>query len=713
MTDSIDKNSKEKHLDVDLDAMLDEAGSSIFSANEFQDDDEAVDRLLMNDDPVQAEVDEDVSAPDALDDFLDFSDFDEPEMDLQDSPPTAVAEVDGSELVAGNSSADVEDDVDDFFGLGDSFDESDLIHDDEVDAPAVAELIAVNEEPQAVIEESGEDEDAFETLDDFSGLSDDFDELEPTQDDEADDLADLVEQPSDDEDANDSLLLGADFDVEDALDETDGKADDLLDDFDESDMIQNDEVDDWADLLAPNEEPKSADEESFNDLLGDENNINSLPLDAGFDAEDAGLIKTDDFSQLDDVNDEFSSPTEETQSAETETLFAQNDQEDDFLLPDFDITADTDISDVGGEPETKENEKDIFGNIDFVDEEEALNVFGPETVEPTSVGNEAAIESKPEPAPAAETVMKTIENVEDVKLSPFDFEQEDIKKLLDDAQNKVKRAKLFSYVAMGVAAVAMCAAVGLGVMTYGTKTEFTKLTEVVSTLEANLAKSATNHPDFVLQQDMVSKELGMLQTKMDDLEDKVSLAPPIAEPAKVEAAHEPVAAKAGNASEPAQVKAAAAHEPPKDKAKTKNEKTPAKADAAPVKAEATPAKTEAAAVIAPAPDKAATPPKPVTPKPVIAAKAVVKQEPVKETKQAGSGKWGVNLGAFKQEWYAKSRAAEFAQQGVLAEVIPVQEKNTTMYRLRVVGYKTRAEADSNTARIKKALNLDSVWVSDN
>ncbi len=708
MTDSIDKNSKEKHLDVDLDAMLDEAGSSIFSANEFQDDDAAVDRLLMNDDPLQAEVDEDVGSPEALDDFSDFSDFDEPEMDLHDSPPTAVAEVGGSEPVAGNLSAD--DEVDDFFGLADSFDESDLIQDDEpeIPAPAVTELIAANEESPTVIDESDEDEDAVDALDDFIGLSDDFNGLEPTQDDEVEDLAGLAGQPSDDEDANDNSLLGADFDFEDALDETDGKEDELLDDdFDESDMIQNDEVDDWADLLAPTEEPKSADEESFNDLLGDENNFNSLPLDADFGAEDADLIENDDFL-LDEVNDEFSTQIEETQSAETETLLAPADQEDDFLLPDFDITADTDIADVSSELGSKEDEKDTFGNIDFLSEDEAVNVFGPEA------GGFDAVESKPEQAsaPAAETVMKSIENVEDVKLSPFDFEQEDIKKLLDDAQNKVKRAKLFSYVAMGVAAVAMCAAVGLGVMTYGAKTEFSKLTEMVATLEANVAKSATNHADgsdisnIVVQQDMVSKELGMLQIKMDDLEDKVSLAPPIAEPAKVEATHEPVAAKAGNASESAQVKTAAAHEPSKDKAKAKNEKTP-------VKAEATPAKTEAAPVIASAPDKAATPPKAVTPKPVIAAKAVVKQEPVKEKKQTAQGKWGVNLGAFKQEWYAKSRAAEFAQQGVLAEVIPVQEKNTTMYRLRVVGYKTRAEADSNTARIKKALNLDSVWVSDN
>jgi len=50
MTDSIDKKSNEKHdnLDVDLDALLDEAEYSLVPKNEFQDDEDAIDRLLMN-----------------------------------------------------------------------------------------------------------------------------------------------------------------------------------------------------------------------------------------------------------------------------------------------------------------------------------------------------------------------------------------------------------------------------------------------------------------------------------------------------------------------------------------------------------------------------------------------------------------------------------------------------------------------------------------
>ncbi|MGZ5056473.1 MAG: SPOR domain-containing protein, partial [Methylobacter sp.] len=141
-------------------------------------------------------------------------------------------------------------------------------------------------------------------------------------------------------------------------------------------------------------------------------------------------------------------------------------------------------------------------------------------------------------------------------------------------------------------------------------------------------------------------------------------------------------------------------------------KEKAKQEAAPAKQEVTPTKVEAASESVPA--KAKIQPEAVSAKPVTSPKVVVKEEPVKASQQAATaGKWGVNLVAFKQEWFAKSKAAEFARLGVFAEVIPVHEGNSTMYRLRVSGFRSKAEAFSNTDRIKKTLNLDSVWVSDN
>ncbi|HEY8219939.1 MAG TPA: SPOR domain-containing protein, partial [Methylobacter sp.] len=216
--------------------------------------------------------------------------------------------------------------------------------------------------------------------------------------------------------------------------------------------------------------------------------------------------------------------------------------------------------------------------------------------------------------------------------------------------------------------------------------------------------------EIVAKQDMVSKALDMLQVKIGGGEGKITFKPLVAQPAKVEAVHEPAPAKEEHGHEIATIKTEAQeHAASKEKA-AHGEIAPAKEKAAhdaiappkeKTKQETPPAKVETAPESAPA--------KPITP-----PKADLKEEPAKASKQtATAGKWGVNLVAFKQEWFAKSKAAEFARMGIIADVIPVHEGNTTMYRLRVGGFKSKAEAFSNTDKIKKTLNLDSVWVSDN
>ncbi|MFA5017912.1 MAG: hypothetical protein WC504_10235, partial [Methylobacter sp.] len=356
MPDSIDKKLKEKHdnLDDDLDAMLDEAESSLLPMNEFQDDDDTIDRLLMNADfdsddalmqseakedvslhdelddllgfddfgddfnepkktqavveleqtvddsslvssserqddedaldrllmnagfdaddaPMQAAGHDDISAVEELDDFSDFSDFsdfNEPDMVRQDSPRTVATEdVAEPELAAGSLSA-----------LADDIDESDMVHEDEASAPALAEIeesdaeddvgtdkeldifsdfsdftepdilpVVGIDEPEQVIESLSahvDDVGLSDEIDDFSGFSADFDESDMIQDDEADvpvqtetDLIGANQQPqtvdeqsSDDEDA---------VELSDEIDDFSG----FSADFDESDMIQDDEAD--------------------------------------------------------------------------------------------------------------------------------------------------------------------------------------------------------------------------------------------------------------------------------------------------------------------------------------------------------------------------------------------------------------------------------------------------------------------------------------
>lgn len=90
-----------------------------------------------------------------------------------------------------------------------------------------------------------------------------------------------------------------------------------------------------------------------------------------------------------------------------------------------------------------------------------------------------------------------------------------------------------------------------------------------------------------------------------------------------------------------------------------------------------------------------------------AAKPEPKKPPVVEEN------WVVNLVAFKQDWYAKRKAEEFAGKGVQAKVAKTESKGETWYRLSVDGFKTQYEAAAYAARVKKTLNLDSVWVNKN
>lgn len=90
----------------------------------------------------------------------------------------------------------------------------------------------------------------------------------------------------------------------------------------------------------------------------------------------------------------------------------------------------------------------------------------------------------------------------------------------------------------------------------------------------------------------------------------------------------------------------------------------------------------------------------------VPSKPVAKKVVVEEN-------WAVNLIAFKQDWYAKRKADEFAGKGVAAKVSRTDNKGEVWYRLSVDGFPSQAEATAYAAKVKKTLNLDSVWVAKN
>ena len=93
--------------------------------------------------------------------------------------------------------------------------------------------------------------------------------------------------------------------------------------------------------------------------------------------------------------------------------------------------------------------------------------------------------------------------------------------------------------------------------------------------------------------------------------------------------------------------------------------------------------------------------------------AAVTAKPAPKKPAVVEENWAVNLVAFKQDWYAKRKADEFAGKGVPAKVSRADNKGETWYRLSVDGFKSQYEAAAYAAKVKKTLNLDSVWVAKN
>lgn len=80
---------------------------------------------------------------------------------------------------------------------------------------------------------------------------------------------------------------------------------------------------------------------------------------------------------------------------------------------------------------------------------------------------------------------------------------------------------------------------------------------------------------------------------------------------------------------------------------------------------------------------------------------------------AGSsgGHWSINLASFREIGDARKKAAEFRQKGVAVQVTKIGIKRATWYRLSVPGFKTKEAASIHSTRLKKLLRLNSIWVA--
>ncbi|WFP48428.1 SPOR domain-containing protein [Methylomonas sp. EFPC3] len=246
-------------------------------------------------------------------------------------------------------------------------------------------------------------------------------------------------------------------------------------------------------------------------------------------------------------------------------------------------------------------------------------------------------------------------------LENLQVEQKKTKRGLDALTAK---KPVLAYAAAGVAGVALLASIGLGVQGLITKSQVGELVTIIGKLQEQANAAPTND----------AAEMAMMQKQLDELTVSAGvMSTQITELSKVPHAN------AGAAPAPAGDQATKLTE-----LANQNLQIGAAIETLQNKVSAL-EKGRTVVAAAPKPEKK-------------------KPEPVEEN-------WAVNLVAFKQDWYAKSKAQEFAGKGVPAKVSKTETKGENWYRLSVDGFKTQYEAAAYAAKVKKTLNLDSVWVT--
>lgn len=810
MSDSTNNTLKTKRNN--LDAMLDDAVSSLVTKSELEDQD-AIDKLLVN---TGFDTDEIAQFRDeSLDSFDDFGDFSESSLEVQPIEPTLEAVADTvqmddelSELddfgdfsepslqvlpiePALESVADIAQADDEFSELDDFGSFADPL----LDTLPDEELVSLIDEDEEESEQDAIDklltETGFDTevtlpgdeiqLDDFDDFGD-FSEpaFAAPATEEVEPVIDIVENVDvpDDQDPIDKLLADSGFDKDDApqldnellddfsgLDDFSDLSDPVLDalpmeelspivdaidvkdealeqdntdnllaetDFDEVSVQQDGVTDDeFSDFPSFDEFVENVAQAEVDDNKADHVMTTPAESTSEFDEDaqlaaqvalmnETGSAGGDEFLALDEIGDDvFAEPTSfETKSGdelEEQTIGRNSDGEDDFLLADFDITADTDFSGLSSPVESGD---------DFAVEDLDLSMDQITGDAPTAILDpvEQSIA-----APIAELAAAAATNSsENDALAQLKAEQERMdkqyKKQLNDAEAKAKKAAVFGYIALTTGILALGLAGGMGWLAFSAKSELTQLSESVKATKTDVDSHLGQKPEEDLT--AVKTSVEQLNQKLDGVIGQINgtSAPLQAPDVKLEPGNKVTEltpkkdvvnksldiAPTRVADLPsANVAEVNPHAAPADHAATKPVEPAAKSDATSKAADSAKPNVEPAidnknAVKAVPENKAAAKKKP--------AKII---KPATEKKPfARSADWSVNLIAYKQDWYAKSKAAEFAQKGVPVEVIPVEVNGVMWYRLKVGGFANKAEADAYAARVKKALNLSSVWVGD-
>jgi len=240
--------------------------------------------------------------------------------------------------------------------------------------------------------------------------------------------------------------------------------------------------------------------------------------------------------------------------------------------------------------------------------------------------------------------------------------QKEQRKLAKSIKENGAKPPMLTYIALGLALLSLLTGGILGAMGLGASSDVAGLTELVTTLEEEIEILTANNSKTGVKQ--MDEKIKLLVAKDDFLNNKLEALDNDSEPVFLKSVFDDLVKQSD------------------DSKQTVAELT-AKVD-----------KLEQG-------------------KPSIVRKAIVKKrKPKSKAKKVIVKKgWGVNLVSFRQKWYAQNKLREFSKKNVSTKLIPVKVKGETWYRLRVNGFKNEKEANNYAIKVKKMLNLGSVWVT--
>ncbi len=418
-----------------------------------------------------------------------------------------------------------------------------------------------------------------------------------------------------------------------------------------------------------------------NDFLEDDDAIDQLLMDEmfGTSEQEQGaeeLVEIDEFAE--DEPDEFVEDHDATELISEQTPTSEPSQpevttNENSYLDDFDITADDDDIFPEQNPNSNEPQTDMQGGFESEVIQEALTANSDDSLEQTSASEEQPETGNNVIAEALTAQVSQLwAEVADVKeqitnrssndsADDIDRINKKIKRLFRDQEDTNKSHKLLAGIAAGMAALATILAIVAMVQIHSLDSTVTELMTLVSDMEESVTE-----PDVHTQNTLKSLKDSYLLLDNNQQSIRTQLAM--------------LKDQLGNQT--------ASQQSQQDLQGVIGELQQQIVD--------------------------------INTKVTEQSKAIKKLETRKSKKSAktvsrkklkASTDWTVNLVSFKQEWYAKKKAAEFKNKGIPVEVVPVKVKGEQWYRLRVTGFKTKYEAGSYASRAKKALNLSSVWVT--